>query len=89
MISFRSSSRFPLSSGRRRKSRDIPARVRETGDEPGANRIGILRHDNGNRGSCFLGETRCGGTFCDDKIYVQTHQLRRERGEAIDLSSAY
>jgi hypothetical protein len=34
------------------QSSDVPARPRKARDEPVANRIAILMHDNGNRRSC-------------------------------------
>ena len=72
-----SSSRFPLSSGARWTTSDVPARARQTGDEPIANRIIIVRHDNGNRAGRFLG-----GTVTVGPLVTMRSTLRRTSSAA-------
>src|SRR5262249_26257621 len=55
------------------QSGEVSSRSRQTGDEPAGNRIAVLREDNGNRGCCFLGGTRYGGSRCDDDVHFETH----------------
>ena len=56
-------------------------------DEPVAHGIGVLRHDNGDRGSCRLGGACCRGTTRDNYVYFQTNQFRRKLIQAIYLST--
>jgi hypothetical protein len=47
---------------------DVPARSRDAGDEPGANRIGYARDDDGNCASCLFGGQRRRRSWGDDNI---------------------
>ena len=66
-----------LSPGQDGQSGNVPARSRKAGDEPVANRISIIRHDNGNRGSCFLG-----GWVTVGPVVTMTSTLRRTSSAA-------
>ena len=74
MISFKSSSRFPLSSGEKLDSPVMfpPGRAR-LATSPLPTGSLSLRHDNGNGDSCFLGGTGCCRTTRDDDVYLETH----------------
>ena len=56
------------------------------GNETAPNRIAIHNHDYGNGGGGLLGRTRISQTSRNDDIHLHTHQLSRERGEAIAVS---
>src|SRR5262244_2971909 len=74
--SLRSSSRFPpYLLGKGCQSSNVPTGSCKAGDNPSTNRIVILRHDNGNRRSCFLGGTGCCRTTRDDHLYLETDQF--------------
>jgi hypothetical protein len=60
--------------------------MREAGDEPIANRIAILCHDNRNRYCCFLGGTGSYRTARDDDIHLETHEFRRKASQLVSLS---
>jgi hypothetical protein len=66
--------------------RDVAAGPRQASDDPIPNRISFVRHDNGNRVRRFLGGTGYWRTGRNDNVYLETHQLGRERGEAIEFS---
>ena len=86
-ISFRSSSCLPLISGaKRRQAGNVSARLRKAGDKPRANRIIILRHDNGDCDSCFLGGAGYCRTSRDDDVHLKAHQLGCERRQTIEFS---
>src|SRR5262249_37126238 len=57
------------------QSSNVPTGSCKAGDNPSTNRIVILRHDNGNRRSCFLGGTGCCRTTRDAYLYLETHQF--------------
>src|ERR1051325_3947578 len=60
--------------------------MRQAGNKPAGDRIGVLRHDNRNRGSCVLDGTGCCRTTRDNDVNLEIHQLGRERGETIEFS---
>ena len=47
---------------------NVPARSRNAGDEPGANRIGYARDDDGNCAGCLFGGQRPRRGWADDNI---------------------
>jgi len=65
---------------------NVSARSRQTDDEPGADRIIILRHDNGNCTSRLFGRTSCAWTRGDNNIDFQTHQCSRKLPQEIWIS---
>ena len=75
--------------GKRGQSSNVPTRPRKAGDEPIANRIGILRHDNGNRDRRFLGGTGCCRTSRDNDLYLETDQFSGKAGRRSSFPSAY
>jgi hypothetical protein len=57
--------------------------MRKARDETVSDSIADLRHDDGNRGGRFLGGPDSRSTTCDDDVHIDTHQLCRQRREAI------
>ena len=47
---------------------NVPARSRNAGDEPGANRVGYARDDDGNCAGCLFGGQRRRRSWADDNI---------------------
>src|SRR6516164_5523329 len=71
MVSLSISSRFPPKSDRRfERPVMLAARPRKTGDKSGANRIGVLRHYDRDRGSCFLRKTGRCSALGDDNVHL-------------------
>ena len=69
-----------------RQSSNVATWSRKTCDEPAADRIGILRHDNRNRRSCFLHTTGYRRTTRDDEVDFETHELGGKLAAALDFS---
>src|SRR4029453_17585798 len=71
--------------GEARQSRNVAARPCQAGDNPRAHRVIIKPHDNRNRCSCFFSGTGRRWTTRNNSIQLETHELSRECGDAIEF----
>ncbi len=69
-----------------RQASNVPTRMGETGDEPGADGIGLTDEHDGDLARDFLGFESAPGRCRNDNIDSETDELGGERVEPLDLS---
>jgi len=72
--------------GEHRRARDVPSGPSQAADEPAADGIADVDHDDWNRSRRLLGRERCWGTLRNENVDVEANQLCGKVGDSLSLS---
>src|SRR5258707_13241214 len=65
---------------------DVPARSRQSGDEPGTDRINAVTHDNRDRRGRLHSSNRIRSVSCRDDVHTEPDQFYSKRGHPFRLA---